>query len=79
MDGTVVRVEEQFDYFNLTSREMELVLLICEGLTTKEIAVRLSISPKTVEYHRSKIYVKNGIGSIATLVRKAIRTGMIKA
>ena len=79
MESGVLSDEEANDYFDLTSRELELVLLICDGFTTRQIADQLSISPKTVEYHRTKIYVKNRVDSIATLVRKAIRAGMIVA
>jgi DNA-binding NarL/FixJ family response regulator len=60
----------------LTSREREIVQLIAEGQTTKEIAVRLGLSIKTVEAHRSHLMRKLDIHETATLVRYAIRRGL---
>ena len=60
----------------LTSREREVLQLIAEGETTKEIAWRLELSVKTVESHRSRLMHKLGIHETATLVRYAIRRGL---
>jgi two-component system, NarL family, response regulator NreC len=60
----------------LTSREREIVQLIAEGQTTKEIAVRLGLSIKTVEAHRSHLMRKLDMHETATLVRYAIRRGL---
>ena len=62
----------------LSKRQLQVLLLICEGLTGKEIAHRLGIAPKTVEYHRSAIYERLGLKTTAHLVRYAIRTGLIE-
>ena len=62
----------------LTDREKEVLLLICEGMSSKEIATRLFISPKTVEYHRAHISDALGIRTTARLVRYAVRTGLIE-
>jgi two-component system response regulator NreC len=60
----------------LTSREREVLQLIAEGETTKEIASRLGLSIKTVESHRIKLMRKLDIHETATLVRYAIRRGL---
>jgi DNA-binding NarL/FixJ family response regulator len=60
----------------LTSREREVLQLIAEGQTTKEIAWRLELSVKTVESHRIKLMRKLDIHETATLVRYAIRRGL---
>ena len=60
----------------LTSREREVLQLIAEGNSTKEIAARLSVSVKTVETHRRQIMEKLGIFSIAELTKYAIREGL---
>jgi two-component system response regulator NreC len=60
----------------LTSREREVLQLIAEGKTTKEIAVRLNVSVKTVETHRRQIMDKLNLHSIAELTKYAVRTGI---
>jgi DNA-binding NarL/FixJ family response regulator len=61
----------------LSKREIEVVQLLCEGLSSKEIARRLHISAKTVENHRYNIYRKCEVDSIAGLMRHAIQRGMV--
>lgn len=63
----------------LTPREREVLQLIAEGKTTKEIAVLLGISVKTAEAHRTKIMSKLGTHGVAGLVRYAVRRGFIEA
>ena len=60
----------------LTSREREILQLIAEGQTTKEIAWGLGLSVKTVESHRIRLMRKRDIHETATLVRFAIRRGL---
>ena len=67
----------QTSYDSLTPREQEIMKLLAEGLTCKEIADRLFISPKTVENHRSNIMGKLDVHSYAELVRFAARLGLI--
>ena len=62
----------------LTPREREVVQLVAEGKTTKEIAEVLGVSVKTAESHRANIMEKLDIHHIAGLVRYAIRRGMIQ-
>jgi DNA-binding NarL/FixJ family response regulator len=63
----------------LTSREREVLQLVAEGKSSKEIAVALDLSVKTVESYRTRIMQKLDIHEIATLVRYAIRRGLIEA
>jgi DNA-binding NarL/FixJ family response regulator len=63
---------------SLTSRQREILQLIAEGRTTKEIARRLDLSIKTVETHRMQLMDRLGIHDIAGLVRFAIREGLIE-
>jgi DNA-binding CsgD family transcriptional regulator len=51
----------------LTPQELQVSLLLVDGRTTREAAAALFLSPKTVEYHLRKVYVKLGITSRAQL------------
>jgi DNA-binding NarL/FixJ family response regulator len=61
----------------LTSRQREILQLIAEGHSTKEIARILHLSPKTVETHRTQLMERLDIHDIAGLVRYAIRAGLV--
>lgn len=61
----------------LTPRQREVLLLIAEGLSTKEIARRLGLSVKTIETHRSQLMKQLDIHDVAGLVRYAMREGII--
>jgi DNA-binding NarL/FixJ family response regulator len=61
----------------LSAREREVLQLLAEGLRTKEISQKLSLSVKTVETHRKKIMEKLDIASIAGLTRYAVKEGLI--
>lgn len=63
---------------SLSGREREVLQLIAEGNSTKEIAASLSLSVKTVETHRSRLMAKLDIHETAGLVRYAIRKGFIQ-
>ena len=71
------RGEEQFDV--LTQRELEVLMLIAEAYTNKQIADALFISIKTVERHRQNILDKLGMRDRVELTRYAIRRGLIQA
>ena len=58
---------------NLTDRELEVLALIGEGVATKNIAERLSISARTVEAHRAHIKEKLNISDGAALVKYAVQ------
>ena len=62
----------------LTKREREVLRLIAEGCTTKEIATRLNISPKTAQVHRDNLKQKLNLHSTAAIVRYAIERKMIR-
>lgn len=62
----------------LTQREREIVQLIAEGKTTKEVARTLGLSEKTVETHRSNLMRKLDMHSVVDLVRYAIRNQLIE-
>ena len=61
----------------LTSRQREILQLIAEGNNTKEIAYLLKLSVKTVEAHRTQLMQRLGIYDIPSLVRQAMRSGLI--
>ena len=62
----------------LTPRERGVLQLVAEGKTTKEVASLLGVSVKTAEYHRNSLMQKLGIHETASLVRYAIRRGLIE-
>ena len=62
----------------LSARQYEVLKLMAEGHTTKEIALRLHISAKTVETHQARIKKRLNIPNLAGLVRYAVRMGVIK-
>ncbi|RME71999.1 MAG: DNA-binding response regulator [Verrucomicrobia bacterium] len=62
----------------LSPREREVVQLIAEGKSTKEVATRLGISPKTAETHRTNIMRKLNLHSVTELVRFAIRNKIVE-
>lgn len=64
-------------YDTLTLREQEVLVMLAEGLTSKQIADKLFISPKTAENHRSSIMRKLEIHSVIDLARYAAKIGLI--
>jgi two-component system, NarL family, response regulator NreC len=62
----------------LTRRELQVLQLVAEGKTTKEIAASLDVSAKTADSHRSNIMHKLNLHSVADLVRYAIRRGLVQ-
>jgi DNA-binding NarL/FixJ family response regulator len=63
----------------LSPRQREVLQLIAEGKSTREIAERLNLSPKTVETHRAQLMQRLAIFDIAGLTRYALRIGLIDA
>jgi DNA-binding NarL/FixJ family response regulator len=63
----------------LSPRQREVLMLIAQGLSTKEIARRLGISGKTVETHRTQLMARLDIHEVAGLVRYAIKAGFIRS
>ena len=69
--------EEELDRFaDLTRRELQVLACLCEGLSSKEIAKNLGISPKTVEFHRANLLKKTGFSSTTRMVSVAVRLGL---
>jgi two-component system response regulator NreC len=67
------------DFSRLTNREKEILQNIAEGYTSKEIAADLNISVKTVENHRANIMKKLNMHDTASLVKYAIKIGLVEA
>jgi DNA-binding NarL/FixJ family response regulator len=65
------------DYSSLTPREQEVMRMLAEGASPKEVGSRLYISPKTVENHRANIMKKLNLKGTMELVRYAARIGLI--
>ena len=62
----------------LTPREKEVLILVAQGHTTREIASRLLVSTRTVGDHRSHLLRKLRARNVADLTRAAIREGLVK-
>lgn len=63
----------------LTTRQVEILTLIAQGKSAKEIAFELGLSPKTVDVHRARIMERLRLNDIASLTRYAVRKGLVKA
>jgi PAS domain S-box-containing protein len=64
--------------FTLTERERQVLVLIAHGKSTKEAAAQLGISYKTTDSHRSRVLEKLGVHETASMVRYAIRAGLVE-
>lgn len=67
-ESTAVPVRDGFA--ELTPQELQIVRLVSEGMSNRQVAEQLFLSPRTVEYHLYKVYPKLGIGSRTDLVRR---------
>lgn len=63
----------------LTERQTQILKLLADGRSSKQIAFELGLSPKTVDVHRSRIMERLGLRDLASLTRYAIRSGLVKA
>ena len=82
VSGAVVQAylaKSDTPYDPLTDRERQVLQLVAEGNTTKEIALILGVAAKTAETHRVKVMEKLDIHSTAGLVKYAIRRGLVQA
>ena len=75
MPGAVPE-RERARFADLTRRELQVLACLCEGLSSKEIAQRLGIAPKTVEFHRSNLLKKTGFSTTTRMVSVAARLGL---
>jgi DNA-binding NarL/FixJ family response regulator len=64
-------------YEMLSPRLREVLRMIAEGRSTKEIATQLKVSRKTVEFHRAQLVKKLGIRAVALITRYAVRVGAV--
>ena len=71
------RNPSEFFGSKLTPRQREVLQLVAEGKTTKEISSALHISPKTVEFHRNSLMDELGVRTTAELTRYAISRGIV--
>lgn len=63
----------------LTRREQDIVRLVARGRSSKQIAIELGLSYRTVEAHRSRIFVRLGVKGIPALTHYAVREGLVEA
>jgi DNA-binding NarL/FixJ family response regulator len=87
LDGYLNRDDGRESYENdsaddlndvLTNREREVIQLLAEGKTSKEVAVTLNLSTKTAETHRTNLMRKLDLHSVADLTRYAVRNGIVQ-
>lgn len=74
----MLHVQTSLSAATLSAREIEVLKLMAEGLTTKEIAQLLNIAFKTASSHRANILSKLGCHETVSAVRWAIRTGLVE-
>lgn len=77
IDEKVTNIQTQPEYEDLTGREKEILKMLAEGLSGKEIAVKLKISIKTVDVHKSNLMRKLNIHDRTELIKYAIRNRLI--
>lgn len=77
--GPVIRaaLDMRANLAKLSPRQLEVLRLIAEGLSTPEIGRRLDVSAKTVETHRAEVMKRLGIHDLVGLVRYAVRRGLV--
>ena len=73
--GETVRTGEPAALAQLTPQERKIVDLVTDGLTNREIAAQLYLSPRTVDYHLRKVFTKLGIASRTELLRGGLPPG----
>lgn len=71
-------LSRSFKHEKLSVRELEVLLLLSDGLSTSEIAQQLFISQRTVEHHRSHLLAKTQSKNVVGLIRYAIANGLVK-
>ncbi len=70
--GETARKRDPFAIDQLTPQELQIAGLVTHGLTNREIAAQLYLSPRTIDYHLRKVFTKLGIGSRTELVRDGL-------
>ena len=77
VDIALGRGDHENGHPNLSGRELEILQLITDGMSNKEIGEVLHVSMRTIDSHRANIMEKLGIHRVASLVRYAIREGLV--
>ena len=70
--GETARKRDPSTLDELTPQELQIAGLVADGLTNREIAAQLFLSPRTIDYHLRKVFVKLGIASRTDLVRDGL-------
>lgn len=78
IDSMTTKITKQKLSVPLSPREIEILKLVADGLTTNEIAKKLFISAKTVETHRAHLLSKINVRNIAGLIKFAIQNGLVE-
>jgi len=74
----ITSIAKKNEEVKLTVRELEILKLICIGLSNEQIAEKLYLSQETIKWHRSNILSKTGCKNTATLVLYAVRTNLVE-
>jgi DNA-binding NarL/FixJ family response regulator len=74
----ITSISKKGDTIKLTNRELEILKLICAGLSNEQIAEKLNLSHDTIKWHRSNILSKTGCKNTASLVIHSIRTNLVE-
>jgi DNA-binding NarL/FixJ family response regulator len=74
-----IALRERASFLRLSDRQRQVLCMLAAGASTKSIASRLGVSVKTVETHRSQAMKRLGLGDIASVVRYAVRLGIVSA
>jgi PAS domain S-box-containing protein len=77
-EGAQAELEAPPDTVALPQRQRQVLLRIADGLTTREIAERLGLSPKTIETHRSRLMRRLRARNLAELLRRALELGLVQ-
>jgi DNA-binding NarL/FixJ family response regulator len=74
---TAVAIRERFS--TLSPRQREVMRLIAEGLSTREVGERLGMSTKTADTHRAEVMKRLGLHDVVSLVKYAVRLGLVRS
>jgi DNA-binding NarL/FixJ family response regulator len=77
LDGQPRQVGQTGSTTSLTARQTQILRLVASGMTSKEIARDLGISPKTVEFHRARLMERLAVHDVTALTRYAIQAGVV--
>ena len=77
-EGAEIELKAESDPNALSERELAVLTAICQGLSTPQIADRLTISRRTVDAHRARILEKTGCNNTASLVAHAVKMNLVE-